>query len=135
MNFPSVECLQTIYTNVISGFLKSFADKVGKVSERLVNGILALHKKVSTVFLPKAVKFHYIFNLRDLSNIVQGILFGTPTTLKEPIDLVRAWLHESTRVYGDKLITADDRKSLVSIQGEIIKEGFEKLYQKVILGF
>ena len=42
-----------------------------KNAEKLVNTALTLHQKVTATFLPTAIKFHYIFNLRDLSNIFQ----------------------------------------------------------------
>lgn len=38
----------------------------------------------------------------------QGILFAKPECLKHPDDLIRLWLHESSRVYGDKLVEAKD---------------------------
>lgn len=41
-----------------------------------VRSTTALHQKVTATFLPTAIKFHYTFNLRDLSSIFQVPLLG-----------------------------------------------------------
>ena len=67
------EALLTIYSSILSQHLQigNFPVAVQKVSMPLAQAALALHSKVSSTFLPTAIKFHYIFNLRDLSNIFQ----------------------------------------------------------------
>ena len=45
--------------------------QIQKAASQLVSGALMMHSKVTTTFLPTAIKFHYVFNLRDLSNIFQ----------------------------------------------------------------
>ena len=60
--------------------------------------------------LPTPAKFHYIFNMRDLSRIFQGILTA-------PIDVINVknesiynlWYHECERVLCDKLVNAHDK--------------------------
>lgn len=37
----------------------------------LMQAAICLHQKISQNFLPTAIRFHYIFNLRDLTNIFQ----------------------------------------------------------------
>lgn len=51
--------------------LNKFNIALTKVAEPLLSAALYCHKKISTTFLPTAIKFHYVFNLRDLSNIFQ----------------------------------------------------------------
>lgn len=73
LSFPGAEALATIYTSILSQHLRGegFNAALQKSCPALVQLALALHQRISSTFLPTAVKFHYIFNLRDLSNIFQ----------------------------------------------------------------
>lgn len=42
----------------------------------------------------------------------KGLLFSTAEILKVPLDLVRLWLHEAERVYGDKMVDKKDQDIL-----------------------
>lgn len=49
----------------------NFDSEVIKLGSKLVDASIELHRHVMNNFLPSAVKFHYQFNLRELSNITQ----------------------------------------------------------------
>ncbi|KAJ3391292.1 hypothetical protein HDU84_006208 [Entophlyctis sp. JEL0112] len=132
VNFPGTESCQSIYSQILSAHLKMFPNNIAKLGDKLVSATLALHKKVASSFLPSAVKFHYIFNLRDLSNIFQGILFSNKETLKEPMDLVRLWLHETTRTYSDKMVEFSDSTQFQKFQQDIVKKTFDDMDQAAV---
>jgi dynein heavy chain len=72
VSFPGLESLKTIYQSILIGHVsQGFSSQIQRNADRLVNAALELHQKVTSSFLPTAIKFHYIFNLRDLSNIFQ----------------------------------------------------------------
>ena len=68
-----VRC-RTIYSAIVEGHLAlgGFDAGVAKLGPRLVEAMLELHRNVMHNFLPSAIKFHYQFNLRELSNITQA---------------------------------------------------------------
>lgn len=74
-SFPSGDPLFQIYNSILSQHLSNpqnkFPNQVQKICSSLVNTALQLHARVGQMFLPTAVKFHYVFNLRDLANIFQ----------------------------------------------------------------
>eukprot|EP01135_Chromosphaera_perkinsii_P002940 Nk52_evm51s230 gene=Nk52_evmTU51s230 len=127
VNFPGTESLQQIYSSLFSAHVQSFAPAVVKCVPKLMEAALSLNKRVMSSFLPTAIKFHYNFNLRDLSNIFQGLMFSTANTCKTPMDLARLWTHECMRVYGDKLIDNFDRETLNRLQKEHSKKYFDDL--------
>ena len=76
LSFPGKDSVKTIYSSFLTQHLKinGFSMAVQKQALNLVDCAISLHNRVTQVFLPTAVKFHYVFNLRDLSNIFQVIL-------------------------------------------------------------
>ena len=60
--------------------------------------------QVATNFRKTATNFHYEFNIRHLSNVFQGLLVAQPDQFKTAEKFVLLWMHESERVYGDRLV-------------------------------
>uniref|UniRef100_A0A8C2C803 AAA+ ATPase domain-containing protein n=1 Tax=Cyprinus carpio TaxID=7962 RepID=A0A8C2C803_CYPCA len=127
LSFPGVDALNTIYCSILSQHLRGegFPAVLQKSCSQLVQLALAFHQRITATFLPTAIKFHYIFNLRDLSNIFQGILFCTSECLKTPQDLVKIYLHESNRVYRDKMVEDKDFDIFDKLQSETVKKFYE----------
>ncbi|EFA11309.2 dynein beta chain, ciliary [Tribolium castaneum] len=136
ISFPGSEALSTIYHAILSQHLSNIEHKfpsvVVKLGDNVVSAAVALHHKASQIFLPTAIKFHYIFNLRDISNVFQGLLFSTNDCLNQPTDLVRLWLHESQRVYGDKLIEEKDIDAFNKLQLDLFKKNFEEIDESIV---
>ena len=60
--------------------------------------------------LPTPAKFHYIFNLRDLSRIWEGILHVAPDECQNSVSAVNLWAHECVRVIADRFTNEQDCK-------------------------
>ncbi|KAM6297472.1 dynein axonemal heavy chain 17 [Aegotheles albertisi] len=134
VSFPGQEALLTVFSTILAQHLalQKMPPPVQKLQPELVAAALALHQKVTSTLLPTAIKFHYLFNLRDLSNIFQGLLFSTPECLRTPVDLVRLWLHEAERVYGDKLISEKDQNIFGKMLVDICRKFFAELGEDLV---
>ena len=108
VQMPESDVLKAIYHNILDGHMATFGTELQDYSERVVNATIELHKQVMNTFLPSAVKFHYQFNLRELSSVIQGMCRMTPEYFSSTSKVVRLWVHECDRVFLDRLVTESD---------------------------
>ncbi|XP_023680034.2 dynein axonemal heavy chain 11 isoform X2 [Paramormyrops kingsleyae] len=132
VNFPSSDALERIYGQILDVHFQQNPFSPAVLAQ-VVQAALWLHHRMVQNFLPTAVKFHYTFNLRDLSSTFQGMLLSTADSLKYRTDLVQLWLHESSRVYSDKLLEPRDHELFGKLLSEAALKHFEGLEDHMVL--
>ncbi|CAF0983043.1 unnamed protein product [Adineta steineri] len=107
---PAAKQLFHIYSVRLGRFLNSldFPQDVRSSLYLLVSACLVMYYRVSINILPTPSKVHYIFNLRDLAKLAQGIMQASTLTITNQEDLSILFAHECLRVFADRLVTEND---------------------------
>lgn len=79
-----------------------FVDDIVEFLPRLIPLTRHIWQKTKVKMLPTPAKFHYVFNLRDLSRIWQGILTVQDLECRSISSLLKLWQHECNRVIADR---------------------------------
>jgi dynein heavy chain len=118
-----------VYNFFLNGHFKPFNPSTNIpdliASESLVTGILNLHQKMAK-FRKSSVNFHYEFNIRHITGAFQGLLMSSVKKFKDPEKVVKLWVHECERVYGNRLVTVTDLTNFKVELNEIAKRNFPK---------
>jgi dynein heavy chain len=94
VQMPPADIVRSIYLQIMDGHLAAggFEPDVARLAGRLVDATIELHRLVMHNFLPSAVKFHYQFNLRETSNIVNNLCRMHKDVYKQPVQVCwRVW--------------------------------------------
>jgi dynein heavy chain, axonemal len=125
LQFPLESTLKHIYGSILNGHLQIFSEKVQAVTSIIVQMTLDLFKIATIELPPTPSKFHYIFNLKDLSRTYAGILLTSPANFKDPRQLARVWRNEFMRVFCDRLICENDVAIMHDAMSEMINKNFK----------
>lgn len=103
--------MKHIFTTMLDWHFKGkgFTDQICDLSKMLVSTILDTYHAAVKNLLPTPVKSHYVFNLRDFSRVIQGLLLTTPEQFTDSARMIRLCTHELYRVFYDRLIHPEDR--------------------------
>jgi dynein heavy chain, axonemal len=134
LNTPSETVLRSIYSSIITTFVNSgtFSGPVKKAAEKITNISLRLFFHLLEKLPPTPAKFHYIFNLRDLGRVFEGLCRMTPDKFTTKKHIVRLFVNECSRVFSDRLISEQDQTIFFSKLSDLVKSDFSSISNDVL---
>ncbi|KAJ8402442.1 hypothetical protein AAFF_G00369310 [Aldrovandia affinis] len=121
---PSEQSLKQIFKAILSGFLANFFVAVKQSAKNIVEAAVEIYHRMSVDLLPTPAKSHYVFNLRDLSKCVQGMLQCDPGSVRDKNQIFRLFCHECQRVFHDRLINNEDKTYFNTMISEMASKHF-----------
>ncbi|XP_029708760.2 dynein axonemal heavy chain 7 [Aedes albopictus] len=116
------------------GFSKEFDPCI----DEIVLSTLQIYREARRKLLPTPAKCHYLFNLRDFSRVIQGVLLSVPEGTESLNSIRRMWAHEIIRVYGDRLVDDNDREwlfnELCTVIDKYMHEDPKDLFDRFVEG-
>ncbi|KAJ8920059.1 hypothetical protein NQ315_011713 [Exocentrus adspersus] len=110
MTFPDETTIARIFGTMLGQHLAEFDESVKIAGRELTDTTIDLYNKVISKMLPTPTKIHYLFNLRDISKIFQGLLRSHKEYQSDKPSILKLWIHECYRIFYDRLIDDSDRE-------------------------
>lgn len=132
------ESLTLIFSTILKTYLNNngFNQEVLKQESKIVHSTLKVYRFAMEELRPTPAKSHYLFNLRDFSKVVLGICMIEKEKCETPEIFTRLWVHESLRVFSDRLISVEDRLKMLDFLREtvrrVIGHNFETVFEHLI---
>ncbi|XP_066578473.1 dynein axonemal heavy chain 2 [Amia ocellicauda] len=131
MTFPTESQILRIYGTMITQKLQEFEEEVKPLGPLVTQATLELYGAVVQRFLPTPAKIHYLFNLRDISKVFQGLLRADRIFHDTQNSLTRLWIHECFRVFSDRLVEPSDLEAFVALLSEKLASLFNLTYHNI----
>ena len=97
-----------IFGSILRNFLANFEGGIVSMTDDIVKASIDIFATILQELLPTPSKSHYTFNLRDLAKVFQGMLMVDVKKMNSKEQLTRLWVHESKRVFADRLTCEED---------------------------
>uniref|UniRef100_A0A803W9U6 Dynein axonemal heavy chain 3 n=1 Tax=Ficedula albicollis TaxID=59894 RepID=A0A803W9U6_FICAL len=133
LNIVSISAFNDdILTKIFTAKLKLYFFSFLRLGKMMVQATSGIYKLAVDNFLPTPSKSHYVFNLRDFSRVIKGVLLCPHTHFTEKNKLIRLWVHEVYRVFYDRLVDEDDKNIFFQMVQETTLNSFKQNFNKVL---
>ncbi|KOB72814.1 Dynein heavy chain 6, axonemal, partial [Operophtera brumata] len=123
---PNSEAMKTIFKAILKGHMEDFVPEVSCLGDSIVNAAVDVYLKICAELLPTPAKSHYVFNLRDLSKSMQGVLQADAAYMRLPQAMLRLFYHECLRVFHDRLINIQDKSYFLHLMSTVCQKNFQQ---------
>ncbi|XP_034845406.1 dynein heavy chain 2, axonemal [Mirounga leonina] len=131
MTFPTESQIIRIFGTMINQKLQDFEEEVKPIGNVVTEATLDVYNTVVQRFLPTPAKIHYLFNLRDISKVFQGMLRANKDFHDTKSSITRLWIHECFRVFSDRLVDAADMEAFVGILSDKLGSFFDLTFHNL----
>lgn len=101
---PSEKTTNQMFCKILTQHFESFPQEIISMAKNLTKATTNLYNHVVKKMLPTPAKIHYLFNLRDVSKVFQGLLRSSKKYHDYKGMMLRLWVHECQRVFCDRFI-------------------------------
>ena len=132
------ESLIKIFGNIMEWYFlrspKALPKAITSLKDNVVTSTIELYHKIQTSkeLLPTPAKSHYIYNLRDLSKVFQGISKATHNSFSSESDFIKLWAHECSRIFKDRLISVEDQTFFDKLLKDMVKKNYKREWNALV---
>lgn len=106
---PKPDSIELIYNSILKKSLTEFNEDVQQSIDSITKATIKLYLDCKEKLPRTPAKFHYTFNLRDISRIYEGLYLSTTDKINSKAVFIRLWRNECLRVIADRLVDQTDR--------------------------
>eukprot|EP00002_Diphylleia_rotans_P022931 TRINITY_DN4501_c0_g1_i3.p1 TRINITY_DN4501_c0_g1~~TRINITY_DN4501_c0_g1_i3.p1 ORF type:complete len:4513 (-),score=1142.54 TRINITY_DN4501_c0_g1_i3:360-11993(-) len=131
VTFPSDAQVKRIYETLISQKLQDFEEETKPLAAIMTQATIDVYDAMVSNMLPTPKKSHYLFNMRDISKVFQGMMQATRENIDSKEAMTKLWIHETYRVFHDRLNDDEDRKWFNNLMAEKLNALFGVAWSKL----
>eukprot|EP00397_Hematodinium_sp_SG-2012_P000063 GEMP01000063.1.p1 GENE.GEMP01000063.1~~GEMP01000063.1.p1 ORF type:complete len:2825 (+),score=742.06 GEMP01000063.1:2672-11146(+) len=122
---PADVQVRRIFLTLANHKLGDLREEIKLLAEPLVTSTISLYNLMGERLLPTPAKCHYLFNLRDVSRVFQGIYLAKSMLCDDKDIMLKLWFHECCRVFRDRMIMNKDQVVFHEMMDQVVDTGLQ----------